>query len=108
MRWVAAIERDALLIDEMRGVCVDGRPVLFVHLEDGVRAYEDRCAHQGHPLSRGSLDRGVVECAVHGWTFDARTGTSRNPRGERLVPLDVREDAGMLLVALPDRREGAR
>lgn len=103
MKWVTTIDADGLLEGEMRGLCVDGRPVLLVQLEDGVRAYEDRCAHQGHPLSRGTLERGIVECAVHGWTFDAKTGASVNPRGERLVRLEVREDAGMLLVALPER-----
>ena len=108
MKWVGAIEAAELLVDEMRGVCVDGRPVLLVHLDEGVCAYEDRCAHQGHPLSHGTLERGVVECSVHGWTFDARTGNSVNPRGERLVRLDVREDGGVLLVALPDRPGGSR
>ena len=32
------------------------------------------CPHKGAPLSDGSLCGYVIECGLHGWQFDVRTG----------------------------------
>lgn len=37
-------------------------------------AIENFCPHKGAPLSEGALCGHVVECALHGWQFDVRTG----------------------------------
>jgi nitrite reductase/ring-hydroxylating ferredoxin subunit len=78
--WRHALALDAIFEDEMVGVRVDDHPILLVRLADGVHAYDDRCAHQGHALSRGTLEGCVVRCPVHGWTYDARDGRGVNPR----------------------------
>src|SRR6266849_6548497 len=40
-------------------------------------ALRDRCPHRGMPLSFGRFDGEVVECAYHGWQFDAQTAQCR-------------------------------
>ncbi len=44
-------------------------------LEDG-RSFvvEDRCPHDGGPLSDGFVDGHRLVCARHGWEFDLETG----------------------------------
>jgi len=37
-------------------------------------ALRDVCPHRAYPLSLGHFDGRAVECAYHGWQFDARTG----------------------------------
>lgn len=76
----------------MRGVTVDGQPVLLVNVEGMVRAFEDRCAHQAVPLSQGRFADGILTCSAHEWTFDARTGNSINPWGEciKRFPTQIR------------------
>jgi len=37
-------------------------------------AIENFCPHKGAPLSDGLLCGHVVECSLHGWQFDVRTG----------------------------------
>ena len=32
------------------------------------------CPHKGAPLSEGLLCGNVIECGLHGWQFDVRTG----------------------------------
>ncbi|HTN87267.1 MAG TPA: Rieske (2Fe-2S) protein [Sorangium sp.] len=39
-----------------------------------VHALDDRCPHQGYPLSQGALRGGVLTCAWHNWKFDIATG----------------------------------
>jgi phenylpropionate dioxygenase-like ring-hydroxylating dioxygenase large terminal subunit len=40
-------------------------------------ALRDVCPHRAFPLSFGQFDGSSVECAYHGWQFDAHTGRCR-------------------------------
>jgi phenylpropionate dioxygenase-like ring-hydroxylating dioxygenase large terminal subunit len=40
-------------------------------------ALRDICPHRAFPLSFGEFDGASVECAYHGWKFDAHTGQCR-------------------------------
>jgi toluene monooxygenase system ferredoxin subunit len=82
----------------MRAVVVDGARVLLVNVEGEVSAYLDRCAHQGYPLSRGSLEGCTLRCALHGWVYDARTGAGINPRSACLTNFPVRIEGDAVLV----------
>jgi phenylpropionate dioxygenase-like ring-hydroxylating dioxygenase large terminal subunit len=44
--------------------------VLFRAAQKGVAALEDRCAHRGSPLSRGSVCGEALQCPYHGWRYD--------------------------------------
>src|SRR5262245_4228626 len=81
-----------LRIGEMKGVVLEGRPVLLVRLDDGVRAYADRCSHQGVRLSEGRLAGHLLTCHAHEWTYDVATGRGINPARCALVayPAEVR------------------
>lgn len=37
-------------------------------------AIENFCPHKGAPLSEGILCGHVIECSLHGWQFDVRSG----------------------------------
>lgn len=97
-----AYMRAAALADlwegEMMGVRVGGVPVLLVHLDDGLHAFVDRCAHQAVPLSDGTLTGEVLVCAAHGWSYDARTGCGLNPAQARLQSIPVQIVGGEILV----------
>jgi len=41
-------------------------------------ALRDICPHRAFPLSYGQFDGALVECAYHGWQFDAHTGQCRH------------------------------
>ena len=41
-------------------------------------ALRDVCPHRAFPLSFGRFDGSAVECAYHGWQFDAHTGQCRH------------------------------
>ena len=102
-RRVTAVED--LWIGEMRAASVEGRPVLLINVEGQVHAFEDRCAHQGVPLSLGRLDAGVLTCSAHEWQYDAATGQCLNPCGVTLktFPVEVRGEEIWIEVAEPRR-----
>ena len=89
---------DDLWIGEMIPAVLDGTRVLVVRLQDGVRAYEDRCVHLGLPLSEGKLAGDVLTCRAHRYEYDARTGQGINPRCVSLKAMAVRVDGRDILV----------
>jgi len=64
--------------------------VLLVRDGDAVRAYENRCAHLGLPLSEGRLEGGVLTCGAHEWEYDAASGCGVNPASASVRRYDVK------------------
>jgi toluene monooxygenase system ferredoxin subunit len=101
--WRRLTALDELWSGEMRAAGVEGQPVLLINLDGRVLAFEDRCAHQGVPLSKGRLAAGVLTCGAHEWQYDAATGRCLNPCGVALktFPVEVRD--GEIWVELTER-----
>lgn len=99
LRRVAA--SDDVWEGEMVPVAVDGRKLLLLRLDGKLRAYDDRCAHQGVALSEGKLEGGVLICRAHLYEYDARSGAGVNPRtvALRAYPVEERDGAIYLEVA---------
>jgi len=51
-----------------------GRRFACVRQGGEVHALEDRCPHQGYPLSQGCVKGGVLTCEWHNWKFELKTG----------------------------------
>lgn len=51
-----------------------GRRFACVRAGDDVHAIDDRCPHEGYPLSQGDVSGGVLTCAWHNWKFDLASG----------------------------------
>ena len=109
-RRVARVED----VPEGRGLCVriDGLEVGLFRAEGQIHAMENRCPHEGDPLSEGLLDGPVVTCPAHGWEFDVRTGFRPSdadgfpiPRfAVRLIAGEVEVDVDQVLNLPPRRR----
>jgi phenylpropionate dioxygenase-like ring-hydroxylating dioxygenase large terminal subunit len=74
----------ALRSEEVRGRKLARAMLLEVPLVIGrdaagkTFALRDVCPHRAFPLSFGQFDGANVECAYHGWQFDAHTGQCRH------------------------------
>jgi 3-phenylpropionate/trans-cinnamate dioxygenase ferredoxin component len=108
--WHAVLPSDALRPGGLAKVLVAGEPVLVARLEDGtVAAAAPVCPHRGEDLSEGRVYMGAIDCPVHHYLYDLRTGVNRYPRdvfpadlAARLEPLPlypVKEEGGWLWVA---------
>ena len=51
-----------------------GRELALYHVNGEFYATENFCPHKGAPLANGDLCGHVIECYLHGWQFDVRTG----------------------------------
>jgi toluene monooxygenase system ferredoxin subunit len=102
--WRRVTDLDELWSGEMRAASVEGRAILLVNVEGRVHAFEDRCAHQGLPLSRGRLAAGVLTCGAHEWQYDAATGQCLNPCGVALKSFAVEVRDGAIWVEVTEQR----
>ncbi len=48
-----------------------GEPWVLYRVDGKIVAFADRCPHRHTPLSMGQCEDGVLQCAFHGWRFDA-------------------------------------
>lgn len=53
---------------------ISGEMVLVLRDRSGVHVVDALCPHQYAPLVGGELKNGVLECPMHQWRFDIRTG----------------------------------
>ncbi|RMD94266.1 MAG: Rieske (2Fe-2S) protein [Calditrichaeota bacterium] len=51
-----------------------GREVVIFHVNGQFYAMDNRCPHQGGPLSEGEIENNVLVCPWHGARFDMTTG----------------------------------
>src|SRR4051794_1729311 len=87
--WIRAIDLASLQRDGRVLVRHERRQIAVFATADGVFACNNRCPHEGYPLSEGSLGTGcVLTCNWHNWKFDLKTGANLD-RGEavRIYPV---------------------
>jgi toluene monooxygenase system ferredoxin subunit len=102
MPFTRVMAVDDLWRGEMKGYVVRGNKVLLVRMDETVLAYEDRCAHLGVLLSKGSLEGRVLTCHAHHWQYDVCTGDGVNPASARLKPFPVKVEHGEVFVDLEE------
>ncbi|MCU0759297.1 MAG: Rieske 2Fe-2S domain-containing protein [Steroidobacteraceae bacterium] len=84
---------------------LDQRPVTIVRVAGYLRAFEDRCSHDGEPLAGAEIDADdgpAVVCPRHGARFCLRTGAALTPPAyEPIRVYEVRERDGRVEVRCP-------
>ena len=92
-------------IDDLRpGACIsfelpDGSELAVYNVGGEYYATENLCPHQGAPLSEGYLCEHVIECGLHGWQFDVRSGECLTVE-ERIKTYRVRVEEGLVKVEI--------
>ena len=51
-------------------VSSDGQPIALFHHEGEVYAVDNRCPHMGFPLTRGTVEDGILTCHWHHARFE--------------------------------------
>ncbi|MED7949195.1 bifunctional 3-phenylpropionate/cinnamic acid dioxygenase ferredoxin subunit [Kitasatospora sp. NPDC058201] len=74
MSFLRACALSELAEDEPKRVDLNGVPVAVVRTDEGVFAINDVCSHANVALSEGEVEDCMIECWLHGSSFDLRTG----------------------------------
>jgi 3-phenylpropionate/trans-cinnamate dioxygenase ferredoxin subunit len=104
--WIDIARAEDIPPGHAARVEIDDTPVAVFNVNGEFFALDDTCSHAEASLSEGDLDteRCIIECPLHGSSFDLRTGDALTlPAVEpvRVHQVEVGDD-GRLRVALAD------
>lgn len=102
-KWRKAISLAALEARSKTVVKLDGKQILVLLSDGVVYACNNRCPHEGFPLSEGTLSDGcVLTCNWHSWRFDLDSGeTLAGGDALRLYPHEIRDGEVWLDISDP-------
>ena len=102
-RWIRVTKTDSIPRREGRAVKIGGREVAIFNLGDRFVAVENRCPHQGGPLSDGIVSGCTVVCPLHAWKVRLDTGRVDRPAAthECVRTFGTRVEDGVVMVQLP-------
>ncbi|PSP74186.1 ferredoxin [Halobacteriales archaeon QH_9_66_26] len=74
-------------------VSSDGQPIALFHHEGEVYAVDNRCPHMGFPLTRGTVEDGILTCHWHHARFELEEGDTFDLFADdvQTFPTDVRD-----------------
>jgi 3-phenylpropionate/trans-cinnamate dioxygenase ferredoxin subunit len=100
--WIDVGESTAVGENRTLSVEIEGAPVVIVRCADGLYAVEDRCTHDGEPLSGGEVEDCELICPRHFARFSLKTGEALTPPAyEPVRTYQVKEENGRVLVERP-------
>lgn len=95
-----ALAAGALASGQIKGLDVNGQPILIARVGDDYFAVSNRCGESPLPLEFSTLEGTELVCSWHGCRYDVRTGVRLDRGGERLPVYPVRIENGRLLLAV--------
>jgi len=107
-RWVEVAAADEIADGEVRTYEVEGERIAIARANGQLHAVQNVCSHDDGPLGDGVVDGYCIVCPRHGAKFDLRTGEALTmPAVSPIESFPVKEEAGMIVLALPERLGGA-
>ena len=109
-RWIRVTTTDSIPRREGRAVTIGGRELAIFNLgspspgaNDRFLAVENRCPHQGGPLSDGIVSGCTVVCPLHAWKVRLDTGQVDRPAASQdcVRTFGTRVEDGVVMVQLP-------
>jgi len=89
-----------LQTEKMLVVSGADRPVLLCWSEGRPFALDNRCPHMGFPLSKGSLESGVLTCHWHHAQFDLQSGCTFDLFADDVPAFDVQVEGDNVWVSV--------
>ena len=106
LEWIALGRVADIEPDHVHSGSVGEKTIALVRTEDGWRALDGRCPHQGGPLTEGTLCEGKIRCPWHGYDFDLATGKGAG-NDLTVETLKVREQEGFVEIEAPQAKRSA-
>ena len=93
-RFVRVTDRETLEADGQAVVSEDGQAIALFHHEGEVFAVDNRCPHMGFPLTRGSIEDGILTCHWHHARFELEEGDTFDIWADdvQTFPVELRDD----------------
>lgn len=101
MTWIDIGSLDDIPLRGARCVVTpQGRVAVFRTADGGIFAIDDRCPHEGGPLSQGIVHGRAVTCPLHNWAISLETGQALGADRGAVRTIPVKIENGRLLMAV--------
>lgn len=103
MSWIQAMEQEKWDHKSQAVIRVRKRQIALLRSGDRTYALDNRCPHEGYPLSEGTIQTQscVLTCNWHNWKFDLNTG--ENVKGDDNVSVyEVKMEDGFVWIRIPE------
>ncbi len=74
MTWIKVAQTDEIADKKGKEIDVNGTRIALFHTQGKYYALEALCRHQDGSLAPGKIDGEIVECPLHFWHYNIRTG----------------------------------
>lgn len=93
MSWHRVGMIDDFPVDAGKECVIESLVVAIFRSDEGWRAIDGMCAHQGGPIAQGSLDGDCVTCPWHGWQYKLTNGCNLLTGNKMLAtyPVEIRD-----------------
>jgi nitrite reductase (NADH) small subunit len=102
--WVRITDCKNIPLREGRAIRLGNHEIAIFNLGNRFLAIENRCPHQGGPLSDGIVSGSRVVCPLHAWKVDLEDGTVERPAGATpncVETFATRIENGTVLIEVP-------
>ena len=73
MVWKKIAEKNDISEGNGKAFKIDGKQIAIFN-QGGFHALDDLCVHQDGSIAPGKLDGDIVECPLHFWHYNIKTG----------------------------------
>jgi nitrite reductase/ring-hydroxylating ferredoxin subunit len=73
MVWKKIAEKTDIVSGKGKAFKIDGKQIAIFN-QDGYHAIDDLCVHQDGSIAPGKLNGDIVECPLHFWHYNIKTG----------------------------------
>jgi 3-phenylpropionate/trans-cinnamate dioxygenase ferredoxin component len=73
MTWKKIAEKGEVNSGKGKAFKIDGKQIAVFN-QDGFHAMDDLCVHQDGSIAPGKLEGDIVECPLHFWKYNIKTG----------------------------------
>ncbi len=94
MAWRKIAQKGDVADGKGKAFNIDGKQIALFN-QDGYHAIDDLCVHQDGSIAPGKLDGDIVECPLHFWHYNIKTGELKDYiKGVKLqtYQVQVRDD----------------
>ena len=94
MVWKKIAEKNEISAGKGKAFKIEGKQIAIFN-QDGYHSLDDLCVHQDGSLAPGKLDGDIVECPLHFWHYNIKTGELKDYIKDvklQTYPVEVKED----------------
>jgi len=94
MTWKKIAEKSEISSGKGKAFKIDGKQIAIFN-QDGYHALDDICVHQDGSISSGKIVGDIVECPLHFWHYNFKTGELKDYIKDvklQTYPVEVKDD----------------